>query len=38
MEHSKKYRLMANKLIRTLPEFADIKAAKVIQPGREEAQ
>lgn len=29
MEHSKKYRLMANKLIRTLPEFADIKAAKV---------
>lgn len=29
MEHSKKYRLIANKLIRTLPEFADIKAAKV---------
>lgn len=29
MEHSKKYRLIANRLIRTLPEFADIKATKV---------
>lgn len=29
MHHSKKYRLMATKLIRSLPEFSDIKAAGV---------
>lgn len=29
MECSKKYRLIANRLIRNLLEFADIKAAKV---------